>query len=72
MQKRFLNTNEAAHYLREELGVPVGTKKTLEAWRCLGRGPAYRRLCGRIYYSKEALEHFARGEKVETVDSMDS
>jgi hypothetical protein len=69
--KQRFTTAEAARYLRDELGVPVGTKKTLESWRCLGRGPAYRRLCGRIYYEREALELFARGQKIETVDSMD-
>ena len=69
MEKQFLTTEEASHFLREELGVPVGTRKTLEAWRCLGRGPAYRRLCGRIYYSRKELEHFARGEEIATVDS---
>jgi hypothetical protein len=70
MQKRFFNTNEAAHFLQKELGVPIGTKKTLESWRCQGRGPAYRRLSGRIFYSREALESFARGEQVQTADSI--
>lgn len=65
---RRLNTKEAAKFL-ERLGTPF-TPGTLEVWRCHGRGPRFIRVRRKVFYSKEDLEKFARGQIVETTDSM--
>ena len=71
MAPRRLRPREAAAWLAEH-GCP-GTVATLEAWRSLGRGPAYYKLSGRrIAYAVEDLEFFAAGQRVETVDSFDA
>lgn len=62
-----LSTEQAAEYLRS-IGTPF-SKKTLEAWRCYGRGPAYHKVNGRIFYKPEDLDKLATGHRVETIDS---
>lgn len=62
------NTRQAAEYLTEELNIPT-TAGTLEVWRCQGRGPRYRKVRRRVFYDRAALDEFARGAIVETVDS---
>lgn len=37
---------------------------TLRKWRKLGSGPAFKLLCGRVYYAKDALEHFIKAGQV--------
>ncbi len=63
MNSSHLDTPEAAHYLRLCPG-------TLEVWRCMGRGPRFRRVGRRIFYTKEDLDEFAKSFIVETVDSF--
>jgi hypothetical protein len=63
-----LDTKKAAKYL-EELGVPY-TRKTLEVWRCIGRGPRYRVVGRRVFYEKADLDEFTEGRRVETIDSI--
>ena len=67
MEKR-LNTAEASGFLKEH-GTPF-TPGTLEVWRCLGRGPRFRRVNRRVFYLQSDLEAFAKGQVVETVDSL--
>ena len=62
-------TKGAASYLKER-GTPF-TPGTLETWRCLGKGPRFRRIGRKVFYSKADLDQFARGQVVETVDSID-
>ncbi len=69
MAPRRLRPREAAAWLAEH-GCP-GTVSTLEAWRCLGRGPAFYRIGRRIAYDVADLEAFAAGQRCETVDSYD-
>ena len=69
MAPRRLRPREAAAWLAEH-GCP-GTVSTLEAWRCLGRGPAFYRIGRRIAYDVADLEAFAAGQRCETVDSID-
>ena len=69
MKNRALNTIEAAEFL-EQLGTPF-TPGTLEVWRSMGRGPRYRKVLRRVVYSPEDLEQFAKGQVVETVDSIE-
>ena len=69
MGMKALNTKEAALYLAER-GTPF-TAGTLEVWRCLGRGPRYRRVCNRVVYAPDDLDRFAAGQIVETIDSRE-
>jgi len=62
------NTRQAADYLKET-GTPF-TRQTLEVWRSLGRGPRYKRVGRRIFYEQTDLDSFAKGRKVETIDSV--
>lgn len=48
---RLLNTSQAA----EALGV---TRKCLEAWRCRGGGPAWRKVGRLVKYAEPDLEAF--------------
>lgn len=58
----FLNTREAAKYLRLR-------PATLERWRSVGGGPAYRKLGGRVVYAQRELDAFAEaGRKRSTSD----
>jgi len=54
MEKKVLNTKEAAEYLR------VISPQTLEKWRsrCHGRGPAWVKLGKRVGYRPEDLDRF--------------
>lgn len=62
------NTRQAAEYLTNEHNIPT-TAGTLEVWRCQGRGPSYRKVYRRVFYDRVALDEFARGAVVETIDS---
>ena len=63
-----MNTKQAAKYLAS-LGTPF-TAGTLDVWRCLGKGPKYKRVSRKIFYEKDVLDHFSKGEIIETVDSV--
>ncbi len=66
MERNF-NTKEASEYLKKK-GCP-GTSGTLEVWRSLGKGPRFKRIRKRVYYTTRDLDEFAEGETVETSDS---
>lgn len=67
--RRYLNTNQASVYLKS-IGVSY-TSKTLAVLRCYGRGPGFRRVGRRIYYTISELDHFASGHPVMTIDSRE-
>lgn len=56
----YINQTGAA----SELGV---TDRTLARWRAEGKGPAYTRIGGRIYYRRNALSEYARSVEVQPV-----
>ena len=56
------NTKKASEYLRS-LGFPF-TAGTLSVWRVKDKGPKYKRVAGRIFYEKTALDDFAKGVSV--------
>ncbi len=64
------NTKGAAEYLFD-IGTPF-THKTLEVWRCHGKGPRYKRIGRKVFYEKQALDDFSKGQIVETTDSLES
>lgn len=52
----WMTTDEAASYL-------ATASKTLRQWRCLGKGPNYNQVGGRLVrYHVDDLDAFARGE----------
>ena len=59
-----LNTKEAAIYLKS-IGIPF-SEKTLEVWRCLGRGPRFKRIGRRVFYEYNSLIEFSKGKIIET------
>ncbi len=63
---QLLNTTESANYLKSK-GFPV-RPKTLEAWRCMGKGPKYLKISRRVFYRPEFLDEFVRGVEVRTID----
>ena len=65
-----LSTKEAASYLKS-IGTPFSAG-TLEVWRCQGRGPRFRRVNRKIFYTKEDLDQFIQGQVVETIDSINN
>lgn len=68
MERSNFDTKSAAEYLKS-LGLTF-RPGTLEVWRCQGRGPKYKRVARKVFYEKSALDEFARGQAVETVDSI--
>jgi len=63
-------TPQAAEYLTEERGVQVASG-TLEVWRAQGRGPEFRKVHHRVFYTQPALDRFADGRVVKTIDSVE-
>ena len=68
MEKMNFNTKEAVKYLRT-LGLNF-KPSTLEVWRCLGKGPRYKKVARKVYYEESDLNEFIKGQKFETIDSM--
>ncbi len=50
-----MDSNNAAKYLNR-------APKTLAMWRMQGIGPEWSKCGGRVFYSKDALDVFIRGE----------
>jgi hypothetical protein len=68
MEQKYFNTKEAVKYLRI-----IGLKfspSTFEVWRSLGKGPRFTKVTSKVYYEKSALDDFAKGERSETIDSI--
>ncbi len=61
-----ITTKQAAAYLTQ-VGVPTA-KSTLEVMRTQSRGPRYRKITSRVYYSKEWLDEYAQGVEVRIYD----
>ncbi len=51
-----MDSNNAAKYLNR-------APKTLAMWRMQGIGPEWSKCGGRVFYSKDALDAFIRGEE---------
>ena len=68
MEKVNFNTEEASNYLKS-IGLSFQSG-TLHVWRCLNKGPRFKKVARKIFYEKAALDEFARGQAVETIDSI--
>lgn len=62
MGNQLLNTKEAARVLHMSPG-------TLEVWRSQGRGPRYRKIGWKVFYTPGDLQEFIEGGVVRTRDS---
>jgi hypothetical protein len=67
MELRYYDTKGAAEYLNS-LGL-LFRAGTLCVWRSQGKGPRYKKIARKVFYEKTALDEFAKGHTVDTVDS---
>ena len=62
-----ITTKQAAKYLSEVKGIPTA-KSTLEVHRFKSRGPKYRKIGSRVFYTWAYLEEWANGLEVRIFD----
>ena len=60
-------TKQAASYLSQIKGIPTA-KSTLEVFRCRNRGPRYRKIGSRVFYSLTELDRYAHGVEIRIFD----
>lgn len=61
-----ITTSQASSYLKH-IGFPIA-KSTLEVLRCHSRGPKYKKIGSRVFYTKEWLDEYAQGVEVKIYD----
>lgn len=61
-----ISTKVASQYLTEA-GFPV-KPGTLEVWRCLSKGPKFKKISSRVFYEKVWLDEFLEGLEVKIFD----
>ena len=61
-----ITTKQAAAYLTQS-GVPTA-KSTLEVMRTQSRGPKFKKIGSRVFYTKEWLDEYAQGVEVRIYD----
>jgi hypothetical protein len=62
-----VTTKQASAYLSQIKGIPTAAS-SLEVYRCQSRGPKYRKIQSRIFYSLEWLDEWASGVEVKIFD----
>lgn len=62
-----LTTKQASEYSGKILGIPI-KPSTLEVYRSTSRGPKYRKIQSRVFYSIEWLDEWANGVEVKIYD----
>jgi len=65
---RFMRRVEAAHYLRENYGIPC-VPSTLAKYACIGGGPAFRRASKFPIYARDDLDAWAKSRISKRVSS---
>ena len=58
-----ITTKQAAAYLSQIKGVPTAAS-TLEVFRCQSRGPRYKKIGSRVFYTTTWLDQYAEGVEV--------
>ncbi len=66
--KQNLSTREAANYLAEQ-GTPFSVG-TLEVWRHYRKGPSFKKIGKKVFYTPAALDKFIQGQTILTIDSV--
>jgi hypothetical protein len=64
-------TGQASSYLTEFKGIPTA-KSTLEVFRCQGRGPRYRKIGSRVFYTLAELDRYAQGVDIKIFDPSEN
>lgn len=62
-----LTTKQAAAYLSQLKSIPTAAS-SLEVYRCKSRGPKYKKIGGRIFYTAPWLDEYAAGIEVKVFD----
>jgi hypothetical protein len=62
-----VSTKQASAYLTRVMGVPTATG-SLEAYRCQSRGPRYKKIGSRVFYTVSWLNEYASGLEVKIFD----
>ena len=60
-------TKQAAAYLSHIKGVPTAPS-SLEVYRCTSRGPRYKKIGSRVFYTVLWLDEYAKGVEVKIYD----
>ena len=64
-------TRQASAYLTQIKGIPTA-KSTLEVFRCVGRGPRYRKIGSRVFYTLAELDRYAQGVDIKIFDPSEN
>jgi hypothetical protein len=62
-----ISTKQASVYLSQLKGVPTASS-TLEVYRCQSRGPKYKKIGSRVFYTADWLDEYAQGVEVKIYD----
>ncbi len=62
-----VSTKAASKYLTDVKGVPTAPS-SLEVYRCYGKGPKYKKVGSRIFYTLAWLDEYTNGVEVKVVD----
>ena len=62
-----VTTKQASQYLSIIKGIPTASS-TLEVYRCTGRGPIYKKVGSRCFYTIAWLDKYADGVEVKIFD----
>lgn len=62
-----LTTKQASSYLTQIKNIPTAAR-TLEVWRHFSRGPVFKRIGRRCYYTVAWLDQWAHGVEVKIFD----
>jgi hypothetical protein len=65
-QPKNMTTQQAAEYLQSK-GIRI-TPGTLNVWRSLGKGPAFKKVGRYVYYERDVLDQYERGQTYMTKD----
>jgi hypothetical protein len=62
-----ITTKQASAYLTKIKGIPTAAS-SLEVYRCQSRGPKYKKIGSRVYYTIPWLDKWANGVEVKIFD----
>jgi hypothetical protein len=67
-ERQWFDQDQASAFLLERKGVRR-KPKTLQKYRCIGGGPPFRKIAGRIVYERGPLEEWAEEQRSPLVTS---
>ena len=66
-----VSTRAASKYLTQIKGIPTAAS-SLEVYRCQGRGPKYKKIGNRVFYTLPWLDRYAAGIEIKIYDPSES